>query len=176
METNTTTRLNRYPGAQPFQTSQEAIFFGREEDRAQLHRYVKLESLVVLYAKSGLGKSSLINAGLIPKIQSEGFYTPLSILPINAPNCLETISCKKWLLNYPTILRVNTLLKAKPSRTFSRNRGDYRAWKEKLVKTWFQKPMPRWNVLKFEKLSLVFWEIISHCSSKSFFELGCYRF
>ena len=79
METNTTTRLNRYPGAQPFQTSQEAIFFGREEDRAQLHRYVKLESLVVLYAKSGLGKSSLINAGLIPKIQSEGFYTPLSI-------------------------------------------------------------------------------------------------
>ena len=54
METNTTTRLNRYPGAQPFQTSQEAIFFGREEDRAQLHRYVKLESLVVLYAKSGL--------------------------------------------------------------------------------------------------------------------------
>ena len=33
----------------------------------------------MLYAKSGLGKSSLINAGLIPKIQSEGLYTPLSI-------------------------------------------------------------------------------------------------
>jgi hypothetical protein len=79
MKSNSPISPHRYPGAQPFSTAQEAIFFGREQDITNLHRFVKLESLVVLYSKSGLGKSSLINAGLIPLVVAEGVYTPLSI-------------------------------------------------------------------------------------------------
>jgi hypothetical protein len=70
---------NRYPGAKPFETDQEHIFFGRDNDKVRLHRLIKLEPLVVLYAKSGMGKSSLLNAGIIPLVKSEGEYLPINI-------------------------------------------------------------------------------------------------
>ncbi|MCB0572397.1 MAG: hypothetical protein KDC66_21665 [Phaeodactylibacter sp.] len=58
----------RYPGAQPFKMSQEGLFFGREQDIENLYQLLTLERLIVLYSKSGLGKSSLINAGIMPRL------------------------------------------------------------------------------------------------------------
>ncbi len=69
----------RYPGAQPFSTTQEDIFFGREHDIESLYRLIRLEPLVVLYAKSGLGKSSLLNAGVVPEVLKDGKYLPVNI-------------------------------------------------------------------------------------------------
>lgn len=69
----------RYPGAQPFTTQQRQIFFGRTKDIENLYQLLSLEDLVVLYSKSGLGKSSLINAGVIPKIHLEEDFKPFSI-------------------------------------------------------------------------------------------------
>ena len=69
----------RYPGTQPFSTGQRHLFFGRDDDIARLHRLVKTQPLVVLYGKSGLGKSSLLNAGLVPEVLTEAVYTPLHI-------------------------------------------------------------------------------------------------
>ncbi len=69
----------RYPGAQPFTTAEQHIFFGRKADIEALNRQIRLEPLLVLYARSGLGKSSLLNAGLIPTIRQEGKYLPVSI-------------------------------------------------------------------------------------------------
>ncbi|MEZ4828475.1 MAG: hypothetical protein R3C61_19610 [Bacteroidia bacterium] len=71
--------INRYPGAQPFSADQNQVFFGRKNETERLHRLVRLEPLVVIYARSGMGKSSLINAGLIPAIRNEGNYHPLTI-------------------------------------------------------------------------------------------------
>ncbi len=70
-------QMPRYPGAQPFETDQQGIFFGRQKDVESLGRLVRQEPLTVLYSKSGLGKSSLLNAGVIPAIQAEGEYRPL---------------------------------------------------------------------------------------------------
>jgi len=69
----------RYPGTQPFKTEQKDIFFGRTEDIEELYQKISLESLVVLYAKSGLGKSSILNAGIIPKIEEEGKFNVINI-------------------------------------------------------------------------------------------------
>lgn len=69
----------RYPGAQPFSTDQQHLFFGREEDTARLYRLIKTQPLVLLYAKSGMGKSSLLNAGIIPSVLRDAEYTPLTI-------------------------------------------------------------------------------------------------
>ncbi|MEO0582914.1 MAG: SUMF1/EgtB/PvdO family nonheme iron enzyme [Bacteroidota bacterium] len=74
----------RYPGPKPFSTEEASIFFGRSEDVEKLMRRIQQEQLLVLYGKSGLGKSSLLNAGLIPKIHEqrkigELTYHPLSI-------------------------------------------------------------------------------------------------
>ncbi len=69
----------RYPGAKPFQTDQQDIFFGRNKDAETLFQLTSLERLVVLYSKSGLGKSSLINAGLIPRMVQQGQVHPVQV-------------------------------------------------------------------------------------------------
>jgi len=70
---------HRYPGAQPFSTDEAHIFFGRTEDVKALSRKLRLDQLVVLHAKSGLGKSSLINAGLIPRLLRDGEFTTFPV-------------------------------------------------------------------------------------------------
>ena len=57
---------NRYPGPKPFRTDEKDIFFGRDTDIAEFYKYIFLHQSVVLFGKSGYGKSSLINAGIIP--------------------------------------------------------------------------------------------------------------
>ena len=69
----------RYPGVTPFTADQSDIFFGRKDDIKELCRLVRREKLVVLYGKSGLGKSSLINAGVLPALKEEYNYSPLII-------------------------------------------------------------------------------------------------
>jgi hypothetical protein len=69
----------RYPGVTPFTTEQANVFFGRMQDTDELFRLIKREPLVVLYGKSGLGKSSLINAGIVPECQKEKTYMPVII-------------------------------------------------------------------------------------------------
>ncbi len=61
----------RYPGTRSFQTSEAPLFHGREGDILSLLRMIRLENLVVLYGKSGLGKSSLLNAGILPALGKE---------------------------------------------------------------------------------------------------------
>lgn len=74
-----TEKTYRYPGVTPFTTEQANIFFGRKQDTDELFRLIKREPLVVLYGKSGLGKSSLINAGIVPECQKGKTYAPLII-------------------------------------------------------------------------------------------------
>ncbi len=69
----------RYPGARPFESDESTVFFGREKDISQLLDKIQLEPLLVLYAKSGLGKSSLLNAGLLPQIQEKQGLQPFSV-------------------------------------------------------------------------------------------------
>ncbi|MCO6479100.1 MAG: hypothetical protein J5I94_20865 [Phaeodactylibacter sp.] len=76
--------MNRYPGVKPFESSEERIFFGRDQDIGQLFQLILLEKLSVLFGKSGYGKSSLINAGIIPRFLqyspgSDSYYFPVSI-------------------------------------------------------------------------------------------------
>lgn len=70
---------NRFPGAGPFDYTQEDIFKGREKDTQRLYRLVKLEQIVVLQGKSGIGKSSLINAGFLPIVDKDKVYEPIVI-------------------------------------------------------------------------------------------------
>lgn len=70
---------SRYPGAQPFSEQQADIFFGRQQAIKELYQLIRQESLVVLYGKSGLGKSSLLNAGVIPLARKEAKYQPIPI-------------------------------------------------------------------------------------------------
>ena len=69
----------RYPGTQSFSSSQRDIFFGRDADIDKLTEMLELERMILVYAKSGIGKTSLINAGVLPNLKEKGNYTFQSI-------------------------------------------------------------------------------------------------
>lgn len=61
----------RFPGVKPFEVEDSPIFFGRDRDREDLSGIILLEKLVVLFGKSGYGKSSLLNAAVIPVLETK---------------------------------------------------------------------------------------------------------
>lgn len=64
--------MNRYPGIRPFRQDERALFFGRTDDTARLLRLIRLEKIVILYGKSGYGKSSLLQADVCPLLLDAG--------------------------------------------------------------------------------------------------------
>ncbi|HEX8158560.1 MAG TPA: hypothetical protein VF526_14345, partial [Solirubrobacteraceae bacterium] len=62
-----------YRGIQPFRYADHALFFAREEETRLLTSLVAVYRGVFLYGDSGNGKSSLVNAGLLPQIRELGF-------------------------------------------------------------------------------------------------------
>lgn len=73
MSISVVTLPRRYPGLRPFERSQSAVFHGRREDIAALSNLIFRERLVVLFAKSGMGKTSLLQAGCAPELERQDF-------------------------------------------------------------------------------------------------------
>ncbi len=69
---------NPYVGPRTFTRDEAGRFFGREQEAHDLRALVVTERLVLFYAQSGAGKSSLINTRLIPHLQQAGF----AVLPV----------------------------------------------------------------------------------------------
>ena len=61
-----TDAANPYRGLEPYEAVHAPLFFGRSAMTARLAELVKKEPLVIVVGVSGSGKSSLVNAGLIP--------------------------------------------------------------------------------------------------------------
>jgi hypothetical protein len=68
---------NPWPGLDSFQEQDRAFFCGREAEADELQRLVHRDSLGILFGPSGLGKTSLLQAGLFPRVRGE------SILPVS---------------------------------------------------------------------------------------------
>src|SRR5574337_75668 len=85
--------IPRYPGAHPFgdDSLSRVLFKGRDVEANALTNMILTNRLVVLFARSGLGKSSLLNAGVMERLRSEGF-APLMIR-LNNPQLgvMETV-------------------------------------------------------------------------------------
>lgn len=61
---------NPYRGLASFGAEHRAVFFGRGLDVTELVERLRVESLVVVAGDSGIGKSSVIHAGVVPAITS----------------------------------------------------------------------------------------------------------
>jgi hypothetical protein len=70
--------IDPYVGPQPFRRTDSERFFGREESTDELFSLILSSRVVILYAQSGVGKSSLVNAGLCPVLERNDF----DILPV----------------------------------------------------------------------------------------------
>ena len=64
---------NPWPGLASYDEASQRFFYGREGDSIELLRLIRLSRLVVLYGKSGLGKSSMLQAGVFPQLRREHF-------------------------------------------------------------------------------------------------------
>lgn len=64
---------NPYIGPRTFQEDERDRFFGREREAGELLALTLSERLVLFYAQSGAGKSSLVNTCLSPDLRENGF-------------------------------------------------------------------------------------------------------
>lgn len=84
---------NPWPGLLSFPEDASRYFHGRDTDADELVRLVKREPLSVLFGQSGLGKTSLLNAGLFPRLRKNDYlpiYLRLDTSP-NSPSFVEQV-------------------------------------------------------------------------------------
>lgn len=67
---------NPWPGLLAYREADRQFFRGRDRETEELFRLVMSSSLTVLFGQSGLGKTSLLQAGLFPRVREE------DVLPI----------------------------------------------------------------------------------------------
>ncbi len=69
--TTISSRPNPYVGTRPLKRGEP--IYGREQETAELLDLLIAERIVLLYSPSGAGKSSLLNAAILPKMEENGF-------------------------------------------------------------------------------------------------------
>ncbi|MEO9136469.1 MAG: hypothetical protein ABI316_07675, partial [Casimicrobiaceae bacterium] len=80
---------NPWLGLASFTEETQSFFYGREEEVAELARRVQRKLLTLLFGQSGLGKTSILKAGIVPRLRPLGYcpvyvridYSPESPVP-----------------------------------------------------------------------------------------------
>jgi WD40 repeat protein len=75
---------NPYKGLFSYEEKDARMFYGRNRERKNLFKLVNHNFLTVIFGKSGIGKTSLINAGLFPALR-EGGFLPIRLRPDYSP-------------------------------------------------------------------------------------------
>lgn len=76
-----------------FKKEDAGVFFGRDAEAAHLVRQVETQKLTVLVGQSGVGKTSLLNAGVMPRLEDTGYQT-LYVRALTDPG--EIIKRELW--------------------------------------------------------------------------------
>ncbi|HEX3847722.1 MAG TPA: hypothetical protein VHV81_10100 [Steroidobacteraceae bacterium] len=69
---------NPWLGLASFTEDTRRYFYGRDEEVGELARRVQRKLLTVLFGQSGLGKTSILRAGLVPRLRGQG-YCPVYV-------------------------------------------------------------------------------------------------
>jgi len=69
---------NPWLGLDSFSEETRQFFHGREEEIGELARRVQRKTLAILFGQSGLGKTSILRAGIVPRLRREG-YCPVYV-------------------------------------------------------------------------------------------------
>jgi formylglycine-generating enzyme required for sulfatase activity len=127
---------NPYVGPRPFENTQRDIerFFGRARETRDIISLLVAQSTLLVYGKSGTGKSSLLNAAIIPMLSSDEFYVelptarvqgviPLEELATDVPNSYMYNALAGWLREgedrQRARMRLADFLKSRPISRFN---------------------------------------------------------
>jgi len=109
--TITATRANPYVGPRSFTTGEQ--LFGRDRETGKLLNLLIAERIVLLYSPSGAGKTSLIQAALVPQMREEGFVV-LPVIRVSAEP--PVVSAESAVLSAePPATTGNSVLSPQPS-------------------------------------------------------------
>jgi hypothetical protein len=72
-----------WPGLVPFREAHRHFFFGRGHEQEELLRSIRRGINMLLFGESGLGKTSLLQAGLFPRLITRKRWR----LPIRSSSC-----------------------------------------------------------------------------------------
>ena len=106
-----------WPGLESYGEDAHGWFHGRDFETDALLTLVQRESLTVLYGRSGLGKTSLLRAGLFPRLRVEN-YLPIHVhllLNDGAPDIISQIGeaiareCRLHAVEGPALKEATTL-------------------------------------------------------------------
>lgn len=92
-------------GPRSFERKDQAIFYGRDKEARDLLSLIIANNVVLVYSPSGAGKTSLINAKLIPLLKKEGF----EVLPLTRVKSMTTLQINTEKI--PNIYIFNSLMK-----------------------------------------------------------------
>src|SRR6187431_1739351 len=72
------TNTGSFLGLQSYTEAQADLFFGRDAETDTLTTLIQVNTLTIVFGKSGTGKTSLLNAGVFPKLR-KSFCLPFRI-------------------------------------------------------------------------------------------------
>lgn len=85
MTSDRSSRQNPYVGPRPFAAPDNDVFFGRSGEVRVLASLIVANRVSLLYSPAGAGKTSLLNAGLIPTLQREEQFDVLPLARVLRP-------------------------------------------------------------------------------------------
>jgi len=78
-----------YVGPRPFEEQDRQVFFGRDQEANELVALITAHPIVLLYAQSGAGKTSLVKAALIPLLVGQEKFDAVPPMRVRE----QTASC-----------------------------------------------------------------------------------
>lgn len=69
--TTSVNNTNPYPGLRPYQPNEQTKFYGRDADTQALLAKIINQRLTLLFAATGVGKSSLLQAAILPQLSAK---------------------------------------------------------------------------------------------------------
>jgi hypothetical protein len=101
-----TSTAKPYKGPESYQVEDTDLFFGRDLEAEQLMARILSSRFTLLHAQSGAGKTSLLNARVIPGLEARG-WNAFRILPQNDP--IESIRAATlhYLVPHPEAERLS---------------------------------------------------------------------
>jgi len=80
LEAGALSEQSPWPGMRPYREADTDFFYGRDAEIGDLLSRTNRSLLTLLYGRAGLGKTSLVRAGLAPRLMQRGFF-PVYLRP-----------------------------------------------------------------------------------------------
>jgi eukaryotic-like serine/threonine-protein kinase len=109
---------NPYPGLLAFEPEQQRLYFGRESETRDLIERVRAEPFVLVAGDAGVGKTSLLQAGLCPAVIAGGLglhrnWQVIKIVPGRSP-ALALVGALSRIVNLPAAMMESAFVTGEP--------------------------------------------------------------